>query len=41
LYATEAVIFYAGAEFMVNYEEDPTKIFVAIFAIMFASIEIG
>lgn len=41
LFGTQAAIFYAGALFMVHFHEDPLHMFIAIFAIMFASIEIG
>ena len=41
MYATEAVIFYIGGEFLVHFNEDPVDMFISIFAIMFAAIQTG
>ena len=41
IYATISIIFYAGVKFVQNNGENPEDIFMAIFSIMFASLEIG
>lgn len=41
MYATQAIIFYIGGEFMQLFNEDPTNMFISIFAIMFAAIQAG
>ena len=38
IYATEAIIFYIGGEFMVHFNDNPIDMFITIFAIMFAAI---
>ena len=41
LYGVIATLFYAGAEFMVHYNEDPLKMFTTIFAMIFGALEAG
>lgn len=41
MFAAEAVLFYVGGEFMVNYNEDPVDMYIAIFSIMMAAVQAG
>lgn len=41
MYTVIACIFYAGAEFLVNHNEAPLNMFICIFSMMFAALEIG
>ena len=41
LYAVIATMFYAGAQFMDKFGEDPLNMFITIFAMMFGALESG
>jgi ATP-binding cassette subfamily B (MDR/TAP) protein 1 len=40
-YAVYAVLYYAGAQFMVHYGESPENIFISLFAMMFGAFAAG
>jgi hypothetical protein len=41
LYGVIATLFYAGAQFMDKFNENPLNMFITIFAMMFGALESG
>lgn len=41
LYGVIATLFYAGAQFLDKFQEDPLHMFITIFAMMFGALESG